>query len=146
MIAAMTLVAAPSAFAATREQIRQCEGAADVSADQRIASCNAVIETGTKAQKTAATRHKASALKLKNTAQKGKASSLIERGIASRASGDAESAIRDFDEAIRLDPKQADAYYNRGLALRDRGESDRALVDLEQAAKLDQKIRQCSRR
>ena len=30
-------------------------------------------------------------------------------------------AIVDFDEAIRLDPQYANAYYNRGLAYRKRG-------------------------
>ena len=30
--------------------------------------------------------------------------------------GDFNHAIADFDEAIRLDPKNADAFYNRGNA------------------------------
>ncbi len=78
-IAAMTLIAAPSASAATREQIKQCDRAANVSAEQRVASCNAVIETGTRTQKAAATRHKANALKVKNAAQKGKRHLLADR-------------------------------------------------------------------
>ena len=142
--AAFVLLAAPAAFAVTRDQIKQCEGATDVSADQRIASCNAVIAGGTKAQKEAAQQHKTAALKAKTPAkpaavQPSVTSPLIARGIASRANGDAESAIRDFDEAIQLDPKQADAYFNRGLALRDRGDTDRALQDFEQTIKLDPK-------
>ena len=63
--AAFMLLAAPAAFAVTRDQIRQCAGQIDVSNDQRIASCNAVIQGGTKAQKAEAQQHKTAALKAK---------------------------------------------------------------------------------
>src|SRR5215472_3919275 len=39
----------------------------------------------------------------------------VGRGIAYLAKGDRDSAITDFTDAIRLDPKNALAYNNRGL-------------------------------
>ena len=36
--------------------------------------------------------------------------------IAKHDLGDRQEAIADFDEAIRLDPKNADAWYYRGFA------------------------------
>ena len=35
--------------------------------------------------------------------------------------GDYDRAIKEYDEAIRLDPKDARAYYNRGSCLRQQG-------------------------
>jgi tetratricopeptide (TPR) repeat protein len=56
--------------------------------------------------------------------------------------GDLDSAIADYDEALRLEPKEGDAfetYMNRGLAWRAKGESDRAVADFSVAIKLDPK-------
>ena len=41
--AALALLVAQPAHAVTREQLKQCEGKDDVSPDQRITSCTAVI-------------------------------------------------------------------------------------------------------
>ena len=49
-------------------------------------------------------------------------------------------AVADFDQAIRLDPKDAFAYYNRGIAQYGRLDFDRAIADFDQAIKLDAKI------
>ena len=38
------------------------------------------------------------------------------RGFAYDAQGEHERAIQDYDEAIRLDPHDAEAYYSRGMA------------------------------
>lgn len=38
------------------------------------------------------------------------------RGIIRALGGNTKQAITDFDRAIRIDPKQATAYYNRGVA------------------------------
>ena len=107
------------AFALTREQQKWCDGKDDASPDLRITSCTAVIEQ---------TKRK-----------KQKADALTNRGKAYRAKGDSDRAIRDFDEAIKIDAKDGEAFYNRGLAFRDRGETDRALQDLEQAVKFDKR-------
>lgn len=43
---------------------------------------------------------------------------FVNRGIAYRRVGDLDRAIRDYDEAIRLNPQAADAFNNRGNAIR----------------------------
>ena len=48
-------------------------------------------------------------------------------------------AIADYDQAIRLDPKDATAYNNRGSARYDRKEYDGAIADYDQAIRLDPK-------
>ena len=63
------------------------------------------------------------------------------RGDAYRKKGDMDRAIADLTEAIRLDPKYANAYDNRGLAYRDKGDMDRAIADLTEAIRLDPKMR-----
>ena len=95
MAAAMLLPAAPHAYAITSEQQKWCDGKDDASPDLRISSCSAVIEQ-TKVKK-----------------QKGDA--YTNRGKAYRAKGDSEHAIRDFDEAIKIDSKDGEAFYNRSL-------------------------------
>ncbi len=50
--------------------------------------------------------------------------------------GDVQLAIEDFDEAIRLDPQYALAYFNRGLAYNAIGDVARANADFDRAADL----------
>ena len=57
-----------------------------------------------------------------------------------RRSGNRDRAIADFDQVIRLNPKDAAAYNNRAIALADKSELDRAAADYEQALKLDPKF------
>src|SRR3954447_21802894 len=59
------------------------------------------------------------------------------RGLALNNKGEYDRAIRDFDEAIRLDPRYVHAYSNRGWALNNKGEFDLAMRDLDQAIRLD---------
>jgi tetratricopeptide (TPR) repeat protein len=51
------------------------------------------------------------------------------RGNAYLAKGDLDRAIVDFTEAIRLDPKYAEAYYNRGTAYATKGDRESAVGD-----------------
>jgi len=55
------------------------------------------------------------------------------RGMAYRRKGAPDSAIQDYDRAIRFQPDYAEAFLNRGAAYADRGEYDRAIQDYEQA-------------
>jgi tetratricopeptide (TPR) repeat protein len=51
--------------------------------------------------------------------------------------GDLDHALADFDEAVRLDPKQAGAYIARGAIWASKGDSEKAAADFDQAIKLD---------
>jgi lipoprotein NlpI len=53
--------------------------------------------------------------------------------------GDFERAIADYNEAIRLDPKNAVAFDNRAVAYRENGDPDRAIADCNEAIRLDPK-------
>ncbi|HEY6028330.1 MAG TPA: tetratricopeptide repeat protein, partial [Pseudolabrys sp.] len=94
--AALAPLSALPSYAATRDQIHTCESRDDVSVDQRIAACSAVIDTS----------------KIKRQ----KSIAFANRGKAYRAKGNADQAIQDFDQAITLDDHNGDAFYNRGLA------------------------------
>ena len=48
-----------------------------------------------------------------------------------------EKAIADYTEAIRLNPKYANAYCNRGATYRHKGELDKAIADYTEAIRLD---------
>jgi tetratricopeptide (TPR) repeat protein len=58
------------------------------------------------------------------------------RGIRYAKKGDADRALADYGEAIRLDPRNATAYYNRGKVWRAKGDYDRAIADDSEAIKL----------
>jgi len=46
----------------------------------------------------------------------------------------------DFSEAIRLNPKDAEAYYNRGKAYEKKGDYDKAIANYTEAIRLDPKL------
>jgi tetratricopeptide (TPR) repeat protein len=56
-----------------------------------------------------------------------------------RFKGDWDRAIADYDEALRLDPKNAGAYAGRAAAYLRKGNVDRALPDLNEGLRLDPK-------
>ena len=61
----------------------------------------------------------------------------MQRGIAYYEQGQYDRAIRDFDEAIRLDAGYVHAWNNRGLTYSNKGQYDRAIRDLDEAIRLD---------
>src|SRR3984893_535476 len=61
------------------------------------------------------------------------------RAAAYRDKGDNDRAIADYSEAIRLDPKRAEAFLVRGLAFNDKGDNDHAIADVSEAIRLDPK-------
>jgi lipoprotein NlpI len=68
---------------------------------------------------------------------KAHAAAYFNRGNASLAKGEHDKAIADFDEALKLDPKNASAYNNRGNTRNEKGEAEAALADFDAAIKLN---------
>jgi tetratricopeptide (TPR) repeat protein len=62
---------------------------------------------------------------------------LAVRGQAFVGRGDYGSAIKDFDDAIQLDPKSAAAFVGRGEAYEKQGDRERAIADYRQALALE---------
>jgi tetratricopeptide (TPR) repeat protein len=58
------------------------------------------------------------------------------RGWAYLNNNDPESAIKDFDRAISIDPNLAEAYFRRGNAWLKKGDRQRALADAKKALTL----------
>ena len=87
------------------------------SGDAAIADCTRAIQSG---------RFTGHALALK----------FSNRGVEWRLKNDYARAIADYDEAIRLDPKYPDAYYNRCIAYNRTQKYDLALPDCNRAIAL----------
>lgn len=66
-----------------------------------------------------------------------KARAYLKRGIAWDRKGNHDQAIRDYSEAILLDPSHAFAYYLRGRTRSEKGELTDAIADLNEAIRLD---------
>ena len=56
--------------------------------------------------------------------------------------GNYKQAIGDFDRAIEINPKYAQAYYNRGAASESLGNHKQAIEDLKIASRLGNKASQ----
>ena len=61
------------------------------------------------------------------------------RGNIYDAKGDREAAMRDYEQAIRLDPTNPGAYINRATMLHARGEFEAAIKDYNEAIRFDPK-------
>lgn len=66
-----------------------------------------------------------------------KVTALIESGKRATLKGDVDRAVRDFSDAIRIDPKYPDSYAERGQALFKLGEIERAVADYSEALARD---------
>src|ERR1700722_12709674 len=58
------------------------------------------------------------------------------RGSIRDEKGEYDNAIADFSEAIRLEPKNADAYNRRSLVWSDKKDYDKAIADSNEAIRL----------
>ena len=65
------------------------------------------------------------------------AKKYVKHGLERFSKNDIAGAIADYDRAISIDPKFADAYLNRGKAKRAAGDLDGAIADYEVMAELD---------
>jgi tetratricopeptide (TPR) repeat protein len=66
-------------------------------------------------------------------ARKKRAQKAVSRGDIASGQGDVDRAIAEYNEALRLDPGNAEAYYGRGLAYDSKDDYDRAIADLSSA-------------
>jgi tetratricopeptide (TPR) repeat protein len=116
-IAALLICLASPGVAAVEDDTKTCTdvNAADAA---RIAACTRVIDSG------------------KYTGA-GLAWAYSTRGSVHMAKGDNTRAIKDFDEAIKLDPNAGDAYYNRGIVYTDKNDLTRAVHDFDAAIKIN---------
>jgi tetratricopeptide (TPR) repeat protein len=117
----MTLMAATMALNAAAgaepsDDQRQCAASTGVSPDQKLTSCTAVIAA-------------------KQETPQNLAIAFTNRGNAYVNKRDLDRAIADFDEAIRLDPKNAFPLNARGFA-QNKSQYDRAIADFDQAISL----------
>ncbi len=64
------------------------------------------------------------------------ASAYTNRANAYSNKGDPKRALRDYDEAIRIDPGHPFAYYNRGLFYGHHGDNKSAIADYSEAIRL----------
>ncbi len=81
------------------------------------------------------------ALRLQPKGKRYQAAFLHTRGVAKAGLGDYNSAIEDFSECIRLNPKKALYYHDRGKAKEGLGQHEAAAVDLQKATELDPNIK-----
>jgi len=65
------------------------------------------------------------------------ASSAFGRGLIYSSRGNDSAALAAYDEAIRINPGYALAWFNKGVALSDLGRKDEAIVAYDQALKID---------
>ena len=120
MLATSALHASRTA-AQTQQQIDWCNNNGNAfSVDQRLIGCTALVESG-------------------RASVQDRAAGYSNRCWAYSDKGDPDRAITDCNEAIRLDPKLANAHLNRGKAYSDKGDFDRAIADYNQAIELNPK-------
>jgi tetratricopeptide (TPR) repeat protein len=117
LVAALTmtsLLQSTPALAQTTQDWTNCLAGDLSTPDVPIEGCTAVIKTGEQVLRRLATAYN-------------------NRGVAHRLKANYDLAIKDFNEAIRLEPKYANAFNNRGVAYRNIGDLDRAVADYDQA-------------
>lgn len=64
----------------------------------------------------------------------------VNRGSARLDRGDAEGALADFTQALKVNPKSVDAYNNRGQLRQMKGDLDGAMADYTQALAIDDRV------
>jgi tetratricopeptide (TPR) repeat protein len=98
------------------EGVQQCYKSTD--ANTTITHCTQAIESG-------------------RLSGKGLAFAFYRRGSAYSEQRDYHRAIEDYDEAVRLNPKHANAFSNRGVAYAGKQDYDRAIQSYDEAIRLN---------
>jgi tetratricopeptide (TPR) repeat protein len=63
----------------------------------------------------------------------------MDQGVAYAKKGNFDRAITEYNEAIRLDPKNAGAFFSRGVAYAEKGDRDLAIADYSEVIRLNPK-------
>lgn len=116
-IAIACLLSGPAAADEFRRKADLC-GDYTAGPDRRIGACTWLLESG-------------------QLSQDSYSYAYNNRGTAYWAIGAHDRAIRDYDEAIRLNPRDYYAYSNRANSLSAKGEYDRAILDYNEAIRLN---------
>jgi tetratricopeptide (TPR) repeat protein len=138
--------------AAQDSNARACKGEGDVTLDQRITACTALISAGNlagevladafnnrggahyyKSEFNRALSDYGQAIKLNPKSP----SAFNNRCWTSAVTGRLQQAVDDCTESLRLEPNVANTHENRGFAFLKMGQFDRALADYEIALRLD---------
>ena len=115
-IVVSTVVTTVPAWTQTLKQWK-CTGRPDVAWDEQITGCTNAIKSG-------------------KLGGKDLAVAFAIRGSAYRARGELKLAIQDYDQAIKLNAKDADIFFRRGIAHGISGDADLAIDDFDRAIKL----------
>ncbi len=121
---------APAAIQSDAENWRDCAAGHP---DFRVVACSALIASGRESGARLAIAHN----------NRGHAYAFDRAGLAFAARTDYFAALKDYDEAIRLNPSHAEAFANRGWLYINGGiasfqeKFDRAIQDLDVAIRLD---------
>ena len=120
MLTTAGVLQASTATAQSYDQLRKwCYG--DATDDQTVLGCNAVIKSGKESEANVA-------------------DAIGNRGLAYKNKGEIERAIKDYNEAIRRNPSNANNYNLRGSAYDEIKQYDRAIKDYDMALKLRPKF------
>ena len=117
-LALASLACAPPAQAQTKQQIDACGLKNSPTNEQQIDGCTALIQSNWYSGQSLA-------------------AAFYNRANAYSRKGEFDRSIRDYDEAIRLNPGFASAFYNRGNAFGNKGQIDRAIQDFDEAIRLN---------
>ena len=99
-----------------------CTGNPDIDWDQQLKNCTALIQSGTEQKENLAI-------------------AFYNRALAYESKDDYVRAIADYDEAIRLNPNDADALLYRGLDKQRIGDKAGAEADITAAERINPNIR-----
>jgi tetratricopeptide (TPR) repeat protein len=114
---ALMLLVAPT-LGASQSDYADCTGN---DPDRGVAGCTRIIDDASASPQT-------------------RAIAFVGRGLAWRYKGELERAIADFDQAIGLDPSNADAYYTRGQTRMARGDINRGVADFSAGVRVNPKV------
>src|SRR5215475_6825934 len=117
-LVAVTAMMPPGAIAQQPDEERGCFAREGVAPEQKLASCTAVIKSGGQ------------------TPQR-LVAAFTNRGNVYLSNRNYDSAVDDYNEAIRLNPKFASGFNVRGVAYLRKGRIDHAIEDFDEAIRLN---------